>query len=130
MRGAAKGKENVQRLEAYLQALGQAGRPLPARDGKPNMSAIALACGFDRGVLYSNADAKVAIEQAAESLGLAAYEAPQERSPADDHRDRRIMKLEQENATMRAENIELRRRLKQLEHVEAHMIETGRRVVR
>lgn len=131
MRGVPQGQENARRLEAYLDALERDKLPLPARDGKPNLSVIALACGFDRGVLYTNAAAKSAITAAAARLGLEAFE---QRAPesvcAPDPRDQRILKLEQENAALRAENIDLRRRVKRLEHVESHMAETGRRVAR
>ena len=50
--GSAIGAENVDRLEQYLAALAREGRKLPERAGRPNLSAIALACGFDRQVLY------------------------------------------------------------------------------
>ncbi len=95
------------------------------------MSAVAVAAGVDRQVLYNNPAVKSALEQAAANLGLEAYEKPeQQATPARDLRDQRILKLEQENASLRAENLDLRRRVRQLEHVEAHMIETGRRVAR
>jgi hypothetical protein len=52
--GSALGAENVGRLKTYLDDLKAESRPLPMRAGEPNRSAIALACGFDRQVLYKN----------------------------------------------------------------------------
>jgi hypothetical protein len=127
--GAALGAENAARVRAYLGNLEAAGRGLPERDGKPNMSAIALAAGVDRQVLYKNPAAKAAIEEAAARLGLGAFE-PRPEQSVRDLRDQRILKLEQENAALKAENSDLRRRLRQLEHVESHIAETGRRVAR
>jgi Family of unknown function (DUF6262) len=127
--GAAAGAENAARVRTYLENLEAVGRGLPERDGKPNMSAIALAAGVDRQVLYKNPAARVAVEEAATRLGLEAFE-PRATQPVRDLRDQRILKLEQENASLKAENSELRRRLRQLEHMESHMAETGRRVVR
>lgn len=130
MSGAAAGAENVRRLREYIDALVAEGRPLPVRNGKPNVSAIALACGFDRQVLYKNPAAKEALDAAVALAGLvagdpeAADEKPEVRAP--DRRDRRIHKLEQENAALRGEVAGLRERLRRLQHVESHMVETGR----
>lgn len=44
-------------VQSYLRELEQRGEKLPLRDGKPNKTAIAKACGFHRNVLYSNAQA-------------------------------------------------------------------------
>lgn len=129
--GAAAGAENVRRLEAYLQALAENGQPLPERNGKVNVSAIAIACRFDRQVLYKNPAAKALLDEAVERLGFVARQPRQEGEPEQrehDPRDRRIHKLEQENASLRAELVGLRDRLRRLQHVEAHMVESGRRV--
>jgi hypothetical protein len=136
--GPQKGAENAERLRAYLAGLGGEGRALPERGGKVNVSAIAMACGFDRNVLYTNPAARALLEGALSTLGLEgpgrAREAP---APAagPDPRDRRINQLEQANASLKAENgalraerNNLRERLRRLEHIEAHMVETGRRV--
>ena len=47
----------VPKLRAYLQNLRSSGAELPRRAGRPNLAAIAMACGFDRGVLYKNKEA-------------------------------------------------------------------------
>lgn len=131
--GQALGTENVERLRAYLNDLAGRGLTLPMRRGEVNMSAIALACGFNRQVLYVNEHAKDLLAKAIETAGLTKGSAqdgeeddakPEQRS---DRRDRRIHKLEQENAALKAENDGLRRQLKRLEHVESVMM-AGRRV--
>ncbi|MDT7953871.1 MAG: DUF6262 family protein [Acetobacteraceae bacterium] len=136
--GPQKGADNVERLRAYLAGLGGEGRALPERGGKVNVSAVALACGFDRNVLYTNPAAKALLEGALSTLGLAGPERAEAAPPAasgPDPRDRRINQLEQANASLKAENGALRaernglrERLRRLEHIEAHMVETGRRV--
>jgi hypothetical protein len=127
--GVAIGAANVARLKTYLDALVSEGRGLPMRGGEINRSAIALACGFDRQVLYKNPAAKALIDDAIAKQGLANVVGnepkPEMRS---DRRDRRIMKLEQQNASLRAENTGLRERLRKLEQVETIMVTTGRRV--
>lgn len=138
--GQQKGAENVASLRVYIEALEADGRRLPERGGKVNMSAIAIACGFDRNVLYTNAQAAHALEEAVARLGLELpsqeHAAPRTIADAADHRDRRILQLEQANASLKAENGALRAernalrdRLRRFEHIEAHMVETGRRVM-
>ena len=128
--GSAVGAENVARLKAHLEAVEREGCGLPVRGGDVNRSAIALACGFDRQVLYKNLAAKALLEAAVEKLGLA--EAEEEDAPVvkTDRRDQRILTLEQQNASLRAENAGLREKLRRLEQVEDIMVTTGRRVSR
>ena len=132
MSGAEAGAENVRRLRDYLDALRAEGRPLPERNGRANVSAIALACAFDRQVLYKNPSAKALLDEAVARLGLARVEdadaVDAKPKPANDPRDRRIHKLEQENVALKAEVVELRHRLRRVAHVESHMADTGRRV--
>lgn len=128
--GAEIGLENVARLKAYLDGLASAGEPLPMRAGKPNMSAIALACGFDRQVLYKNPAAVALIEGVVAQMPPAetdTADGPEEK-PKSDRRDSRIMQLEQQLAAARAENAGLRERLRRLQHIEDHVAETGRRI--
>lgn len=130
--GPALGAENVEKLRAYLDDLRERGVPLPMRGGEVNRSAIALACGFNRQVLYVNEGAKALLDEAVVGAGLGEDleqaggddDKPVTRS---DKRDRRIHQLEQANAALRAENHGLRERLRRLEHVEAVMM-AGRRV--
>jgi hypothetical protein len=133
--GFQVGAEYVERLKRYLADVATEGRPLPARGGKPNASAIALACGFDRQVLYKNPAAKELFDKAVRELGVeraADHGKLDDEKPVthSDPRDQRILKLEQENAALRAERADLRARLRRLEHIEELMVETGRRVAR
>jgi hypothetical protein len=99
------------------------------RGGEVNRSAIALACGFDRQVLYKNPAAKALLDAAVETLDTAgAKDDEQKPEPKSDRRDRRILSLEQQNAALRAENAGLREKLRRLEQVEDIMVTTGRRV--
>lgn len=128
--GTEIGAENVERLKAYLDGLAGAGEPLPMRAGRPNMSAIALACGFDRQVLYKNPAAVALIDAVVARTPPSVVDVaddPDEK-PKTDRRDNRIMQLEQQLAAARAENAGLRDRLRRLQHVEDHVVETGRRV--
>ncbi len=127
--GAMLGSENVVRLEAYLKALAEHGRRLPAKGEKVNVSAVALACGFDRAVLYQNPSARDLLHKAAVNIGLDGQVATRE-TVTTDRRDQRILKLEQENANLKAEIFDIRRMLRRLEHIEEIMVETGRRVGR
>ncbi|WP_370139957.1 MULTISPECIES: hypothetical protein [unclassified Bradyrhizobium] len=127
--GSVLGAENAEILKNYLEALEREGRPLPMHAGEPNVSAIALACGFNRQVLYKN-PAAAALLAAARAKLPAAAAGEEEAKPEtkSDRRDRRILSLEQQNAALRAENAGLREKLRRLEQVEDIMITTGRRV--
>lgn len=70
VRGELGGFENVKRLHTYIDALRKDRRGLPQRAGGPNLSAIAKACGFDRGVFYTNEEAKFLLDDAQRELGL------------------------------------------------------------
>jgi hypothetical protein len=130
--GAMTGAENVARLKAYLDRLAAAGEPFPARGGRPNLSAVAVACGFDRQVLYKNPAAKALVDAAVAGLGRTVEIDPaqpdEKPEPRSDRKDRRIMQLEQQNASLMAENQSLRERLRKLEQIEEVMVQTGRRV--
>jgi hypothetical protein len=126
--GSAIGAENVEALKTYLQALEREGRPLPMRGGEPNRSAIALACEFDRQVLYKNPAAKALLDAAFAKLPPPAADEEPKPEVLSDRRDRRILSLEQQNAALRAENAGLREKLRRLEQVEDIMVTTGRRV--
>ncbi|MBM6581666.1 hypothetical protein ILT44_15825 [Microvirga sp. BT689] len=130
--GAEAGAENLERLRRYLAALQAEGKPLPERNGRVNVSAVALACGFDRQVLYKNPAAKAELDAAVGRMGLetgaAADGSDKPAAATPDRRDRRIHQLEQENAALRAEVAGLREQIRRMRHVEEHMTESGRRV--
>lgn len=127
--GAAVGAANVEALRKYLEALKVEGRPLPMRGGEVNRSAIALACGFDRQVLYKNPAAAALLAAAVADLpAVATGEEETKPEAKSDRRDRRILSLEQQLAASRAECAGLREKLRRLEQVEDIMVTTGRRV--
>lgn len=124
--GREIGERHVEALRAYLERLEAADEPLPVRNGRTNLSAIAIACGFDRQTLYKNPTAKALLEAAIERNGP--VEAPPvqgdepDQTPKVDRRDRRILQLEQHNAAPRAEVRGLREQLVRYRHVEEVMI--------
>lgn len=126
--GSALGAENVAHLKIYLESIEREGRRLPMRGGEVNRSAIALACGFDRQVLYKNPAAKEVLDAAVKKLGIAEPEEDADPVVKTDRRDERIRTLEQQNASLRAEITGLREKLRRLEQVEDIMVTTGRRV--
>ncbi len=132
MRGVPKGEDNVRRLQAYLESLAQAGRGLPQRDGRPNLSIIASACGFDRGVFYANQAAKLILDEAVAGLGLetevqqTAFAAAVIQEEKKARADKRTKSLEEEIIRLRAENAQLRAENERLRAVRHLMAETGR----
>lgn len=129
--GADVGKKHLRTLKIYLRGIRTRAARLPARNGKVNVTAVALACGFDRGVLYQNPRCKRLLRLAAKWYGIEGPAerldaAPDERDPRDD----RIRDLEAKNAALLAENHDLRRKLIRLQHVDDEMAETGRRIHR
>lgn len=70
MRGEQGGEENVRKFIDYVDALVKVGQKLPMRDGRANLSAMATACGFDRGVFYTNHALKALLDEAVDSVGL------------------------------------------------------------
>lgn len=134
MRGVLKGEENVRCLRSYLDALTSEGRGLPSRDGKPNLSVIATACGFDRGVFYTNETAKLLLDDATTRLGLdrngpppqTAFERARIREESKTRSDARTKSLEDEVIRLRAENAKLRTENERLQAIRRLMTETGR----
>ncbi|MGO8374651.1 hypothetical protein ACC745_02815 [Rhizobium ruizarguesonis] len=117
-------EENYLRLEAYIDRMGGAGLKLPSRGGKVNKTAVATACGFNRETFTQNKRFDRRLDQAVAALGLDGPPAPEplRRDGAD---KARITILEQQLASLRGENYELRRRLARYEHATL----TGRRVI-
>jgi hypothetical protein len=130
MTNAASGREigerHLETLRSYLERLQSAGEPLPIRNGRTNLSAIAIACGFDRQTLYKNPAAKALLEAAQErnepvEVPPVPNDEPDE-TPKVDRRDRRVLQLEQHNAALRAEVRSLREQIARYRHVENMMI--------
>jgi hypothetical protein len=136
--GRERGEENLARVRRYLAGLKTAGQSLPLQDGRPNITAIAEASGVLRNVFYTNAGVKRLL---AEFMGnnpgstkLPAGLAPAERLL--DIKNRRILQLEQQLASVKAETEELRRRLAATEQkllryrvIEEDVLQAGRRVI-
>ncbi|WP_431276453.1 hypothetical protein ACQ858_09575 [Variovorax ureilyticus] len=139
--GVQKAHDNVEAFERYLADLKQRGEPLPLRpNGDVNLSKVAKDSGIgDRGRFYTNDRLKDLLEGArpvvppAEATVLA-MQHPMESTDGSDalrRSERRAQRLEQHNATLVAENAELRRQLRELRLQlgrEDMVIETGRRV--
>ncbi len=134
MRGVARGEENVRRLGIYLDELAAEKRGLPARDGRPNLSVVAEACGFDRGVFYTNQTAKMLLDDAYRRLGLdtgapadlTAFEQVRLREEGKARSDGRSRSLEDELLRLRAENAGLRAENERYRALRQLLAETGR----
>lgn len=125
--GQQIGAEHVERLREYLRSLQAAGIRIPGRQGKPNKSVIADACGFGRLTLYNNSEAIAVLEQAVIEIGVVEETSrPEEKiirpsldgkaahlQTAIDKKDRRIQQLEEKLEAKLAEISELRRELKE-----------------
>jgi len=146
-------KENVARVLAYVEGLKRRGERMPLRRGQPNWTAIALACGFGRGVFYDNDDARGVIEQAVNDEKLRPESSDETRRLADSRTAHTQKKLEgserhaqrlegqlviknaenealrQENKELRLENKELKEKLRQLSIFEGVMATSGRRYI-
>lgn len=117
------GAENLETLRRWLERA----EGIPERHGSANISAIAVAAGLDRQVLYRPA-AREMIAKAVAEKGLGMPD--QERADGAEGEDlaranRRIHELEQQLAAAKAELHDLRRRLRRYEHLEIHLAETG-----
>lgn len=127
--GQQIGAEYLRALEHYIGSLRAAGLGLPAKGEKVSIAAVALASGVDRQSLYKNPHCRERLEQAAQELGLTAIGTRSFEATLDDAKDRRIQLLEARNAALQAEVEGLRKKLRQLAHIEQHIVETGRRVI-
>jgi hypothetical protein len=119
---AAKGQENLEALQDWLDDVVK----IPARNGKANISAIAVASGLERQVLYRE-EARAMIAAAVKEKGL---EMPgQQRTDGEDvvlsRANRLIHGLEQRMAAANAEIHDLRTQLRRYQAVERHFSETG-----
>lgn len=117
-------EENYRRLEDYIQRLRDAELKLPGRGGRVNKTAVATACGFNRETFAQNKRFDALITEAVKELGLEAPKVP-EVDPRERRDKARILTLEQALASLRSENLELRRKLARYEY----MTTTGRRVI-
>jgi hypothetical protein len=135
--GRERGEQNLAKVRRYLAGLNASGQPLPLQDGKPNITAIAEASGVLRNVFYTNAGVKRLL---AELIGVdASTKLPARPDAAErqlDIKNRRILQLEQQLASVKAEAEELRKRLAAAEQklaryrvIEEEVLHAGRRVI-
>jgi hypothetical protein len=142
MSGRKTGAEYTRRVEAYLAK--HQGLPLSV-SGQINMTHLASVLKIPKQSLYKNPGIRSLIDEAkkrqeiapkAKLTSEASLESPNVRRPAESIdrlrlSERRVRRLEQQNAALVAENAELRRQLKGLRVQlgrEDMMIETGRRL--
>lgn len=144
--GKAVGQAYLKRVTAYLRSTPLL--PLQA-DGTLNVSAIAAGADIPRQSLYKNPGIRALLEAEKARQSLASRRAGEvdapdgpasasaaalpDTAPNQKERllERRLLKLEQQNAALVAENAELRRQLKTLRLQmgrEDMAIETGRRI--
>jgi hypothetical protein len=122
--GKQLGEEHARRLRAYIDQV----EKLPSRSDKLNISAIALACEFDRAVLYNNPACKQLLAEAIAAKGLSGFVSTDRGDDTVVRLEHRVHQLEQLNAALKAEVYELRRELARRPIIEEHVIETGRRI--
>lgn len=146
MSGQQLAQLNVAAAHAYVAGLRERDGQIPLRAGRPNWTAIALACGFGRGVFYDNAEARAVIERAINheiltpelsgepatpTEGRAAHLQKQlEKAESQKHRlEEHSAVIAAENAALRQENKKLRERLRQLSVFEEVMSSSGKRFI-
>jgi C4-dicarboxylate-specific signal transduction histidine kinase len=122
--GSEIGIENVDKLRRYLDSVDA----LPARGGKLNVQAVAIAAGLDRQALYKNPACRKLLEEAVARKDLQGIEQrlPQASDDGKIRLERRIGELERTNAALMAEVDELRQRLRRFAHIEGHLVQSGR----
>ena len=136
--GRDRGQENLAKVRRYLADLkGNAGS-LPLQDGRPNITAIAEASGVFRNVFYTNAGVKRLLADFVGGLGERS-EPPVSVARAErqlDIKNRRILQLEQQLASVKAETEELRKRLAAADQklarykvIDEEVLQAGRRVI-
>lgn len=116
------------------------------RGDKLNRSEIAAECGFALSVLRQNPAVKNALEALEHRLAARAITQPQKPAPdcsneavaasekvidrrimvAKGRADARVKALEEQNASLKAEVASLRERLRRFEHLDDHLVRTGR----
>lgn len=144
--GKAVGKQYLQRVQDYLARTPE----LPVGDdGGLNITEISEHSGVPRQSFYKNPGVRSALAEARKARGVSdRLETSARSEPADENQiktvgasdkiakktkvlERRVTQLEQQNASLVAENAELRRQLKAMRlryGREDMLIETGRRI--
>jgi hypothetical protein len=121
-------EEIVTAVKEYTKRLRDNVEPLPERSGKINVSAVAEACGFDRGRFYSNKEANDILDDYALEFGLRGIEVRDSQEDSEKlFLEQRVNELEKRIAAQFAEIEELRYQLAQYRHIENILVE-GKRV--
>jgi hypothetical protein len=136
--GRERGEQNLAKVREYLAGLKAANQPLPLDDGRPNITAISEASGVLRNVFYTNAGVKRLLA-AFTGSGGEVTEPPARVLHTErqiEIKDRRILQLEQQLSSAKAETEELRKRLtvalqmlNRYRVIEDEVLKTGRRVI-
>jgi predicted exporter len=127
------GRENAARLQDYLSSIDR----LPTHGGKVNVSAIAVACGFNRQVLYKNETCHKLLADAVEQKGLDGIEmkgvqhlessttfVPLKKLQ---EAESRILTLEKRLIELRARVVGLEAKMRRYEAIDDELISRGRR---
>lgn len=140
--------ENLKRFESWSQEREAAGDWADyIRQGQLNRTEVAAECGFAKSVLRQNPAVKAALEaleaclRARGTLPPAKGESsPQTQVEAasaslerrivtlNNRSEQRVKALEEQNAALRAEVLELREQLKRYQMIDDHLAQTGRMV--
>lgn len=119
---ASIGENNLRRLEAWLDRASK----IPERGGKANVSAIALAAGVDRQVLYRDeARSMIAVAVARVGLGMPEQQRKQSDNAIPAWAEQRIKNLEERIAVLQTEVHDLRSKVRRYGHIEQYMTDTG-----
>lgn len=131
--GVQIGAANYAKLQQYFDYLEGEGSRLPVtKGGRPNLSAIALACGFDRQVLYSNPRCKELIQKKLGSIGGTTETTEPSSKAAYDPKDKRIRELEKQVADLTERLSQTEKQLRDAQPYQKlyqHAMETGRTLV-
>jgi len=139
---------NLKRFESWSAERDAAGDWADyIRRGQLNRSEVATECGFAKSVLRQNPAVKAALEALESRLRVRGALPPTtgEKTPQTQHEvatasvdrrvatlnnrtEQRVKALEEQNASLRAEVLELREQLKRYQIIDDHLAETGRMV--
>ncbi len=131
--GREMGRENAARLQDYLSGIDS----LPTRGGKVNISAVAVACGFNRQVLYKNEICHKLLADAVEKKGLDGIEmkgvqhleSNTQMVPLKNlqEAESRIGALEKRLSELRARVVGLEAKMRRYQAIDEELISRGRR---
>ncbi len=131
--GAEIGAENFGKLQDYFAQLEREGGQVPfTKEGRPNLSAIALSCGFDRQVLYSNPRCKELVQAKVRSIGGTTETIEPTAKAMFDPKDKRIRELEKQVADLTERLSQAEKELaaaRPYQRLYQHACETGRTLV-